>query len=116
MESQDEPQPTTTLTHDQLVAELAQQRQLINHLTSMIPSTSPPNNAFLKPPKPSVFTGSRSEAGAIDWIFQMEQYFDLVATDSLQQVRYAATFLRDHAATWWRSHVSAANAGKVERI
>jgi hypothetical protein len=103
-------------SHEQLVAELAQQRQLILQLTSLLQPSSSTNTPSLKPPKPPTFSGSRTSTTAENWLFQFRQYFDVVPVSEQQQVAFASTFLRDHAATWWRARVMAADSGRTERI
>src|SRR5262249_11965304 len=66
--------------------------------------------------KPALFSGSRIGTTAQDWLFQMRQYLDLTIVEPHQQVPFASSFLRDNAATWWRSHIMAADAGSIERI
>jgi hypothetical protein len=61
----------------------------------------------LKPQKPDCFHGN-SRGEKVDlWIFEFEQYFNAVGVNDPQRVPYAASFLRDYAATWWRARCTA---------
>src|ERR1700710_2061767 len=56
----------------------------------------------VKPPKPKSFAAERGSDPDV-WLFQFEQYADLVGLIDNDRVRLAATFLEGPAAVWWRS-------------
>src|SRR3954451_22066843 len=58
----------------------------------------PPN---IKPDRPAPFSGKKGES-LETWIFQVEQYCSLLSIPIATQARFAATFLKDTAALWWR--------------
>jgi hypothetical protein len=56
----------------------------------------------VKPAKPKSFAAERGSDPDV-WLFQFEQYADLVGLTDTDRVRLAATFLEGPAAVWWRS-------------
>src|ERR1700754_2949290 len=56
----------------------------------------------VKPAKPKAFAADRGSDPDV-WLFQFEQYADLVGLADGEKVRLAATFLEGPAAVWWRS-------------
>jgi hypothetical protein len=56
----------------------------------------------VKPAKPKAFAAERGSDPDV-WLFQFEQYADLVGLTDNEKVRLAATFLEGPAAIWWRS-------------
>ena len=90
------------------IAELEGQIQ-----TNPEPTTT---NFSVKPPKPNAYGGRRGED--IDgWLFQLEQYLDICRiADDGTRVQLAAAFFKDHAAIWWRNHISSARALGNDRI
>jgi hypothetical protein len=51
---------------------------------------------------PSNFTGARN-ANVDSWLFEVTQYLTLSGVvDEVSRVKYAATYLKDAALTWWR--------------
>src|SRR4051795_3571325 len=55
----------------------------------------------LKLAKPKTF-GGKSNESVDTWIFQVEQYFRITESPEDKKIPFAASFLTDHAATWWR--------------
>jgi hypothetical protein len=56
----------------------------------------------LKPERPTTYGGHRNES--LDaWIFQMDRYCQLLPVPEPNRVSFAGTFLKDHAAMWWRT-------------
>jgi Retrotransposon gag protein/Zinc knuckle len=54
-----------------------------------------------KPVKPPLYSGKISQP--VDtWLFQMEQYFLATAVEPQRRIPFAASFLTDNAAIWWR--------------
>ena len=62
---------------------------------------------LVRPPKPEYFHGLTKEHVDL-WIFEIEQYFNVVGLVDPHRVPFAASFLRDTALTWWRSKQLAA--------
>ena len=83
------------------------------------PATPAPEAAVqsrvFTPLKPPTYHGKLNEDPA-EWLFQCSQFFNACDMPKDKQVPYAAAFLRDNAATWWRIQVQAANAGKFAHI
>jgi hypothetical protein len=69
---------------------------------------TPPQAPRIKPDRPSPFSGKKSESLEA-WIFQMQQYCDLAPVPNDERIRFAATFLKDQAALWWRSYYQTIN-------
>jgi Retrotransposon gag protein len=67
----------------------------------------------VKPPKPPTFEGI-GRMNVDLWIFEVEQYFQVVRVPKDEQVGWAGTLLRDAAATWWRSVVIEAQGANHE--
>ena len=57
----------------------------------------------VKPDRPSPFSGKKSES-LEGWIFQMQQYCDLLPVPPANRIAFAGTFFKDQAALWWRSY------------
>lgn len=57
----------------------------------------------IKPDRPPPFHGKKSESLEA-WIFQMEQYCELLPVPEANRIAFTATFLKDNAALWWRSY------------
>ena len=62
--------------------------------------TQAPMNALMKPDKPSSFSGDRNES-IETWIFQMEWYARLTKIHANHQVKFATSFLKKNATSWW---------------
>ena len=58
----------------------------------------------LKVPQPPPFEGN-NKVNVDIWLFEVQQYFDLVQVPSEQRVAWVGTLLRESAATWWSSAV-----------
>jgi hypothetical protein len=56
----------------------------------------------LKPERPTTYSGNRNESLEA-WIFQMDRYCQLLPVPEPNRVSFAGTFLKDHAAMWWRT-------------
>ena len=57
----------------------------------------------IKPDQLPPFHGKRSESLEA-WIFQMQQYCNLLPVPVENCIPFAATFFKDNAALWWRSY------------
>lgn len=57
----------------------------------------------VRPPKPSTFDGSR-RSQVDSWLYQVQTYLRLSNLTGTTAIDHASAFLRDHAATWWRTH------------
>ena len=65
--------------------------------------------ARVKPKDPSTFHGT-GKPSPDSWVFEMETYFLAAGvTSEAMKVNMAATCLKDHASTWWRSIVQDAS-------
>lgn len=69
---------------------------------------APPQAPRIKPDRPSPFSGKKFESLEA-WIFQMQQYCELAPVPEGDRIRFAATFLKDQAALWWRSYFQTIN-------
>ena len=56
-------------------------------------------------PKPSLSTydGNLSAEGLIDWIGELDRYFDYEEVEEDKKVKLAVTRLKGHATLWWDS-------------
>jgi hypothetical protein len=63
-------------------------------------STSEPLFDAAKPKPPPTFEGNRRDADT--WLFQLDNYFDVVRMSDAQRVAYAGALLHHSAAQWWR--------------
>jgi Retrotransposon gag protein/Zinc knuckle len=59
-----------------------------------------PRADVVRPPNPETFSG---QGPAPLWVFQLQQYMEVVRIDERMQVAFAATLLRGNAAQWWRN-------------
>jgi hypothetical protein len=84
----------------QVIEELRAQIIAIQGQGSTTQATHPPEFK-LKPAKPNTF-GGKSNESVDTWIFQIEQYFRITESPEDKKIPFAASFLTDHAATWWR--------------
>ena len=66
-----------------------------------------------KPTNPPPFEGM-NRANVDIWLFEVEQYFELVELPANQRVSWAGTLLRESAASWWRSVVIEAKKNQPE--
>ena len=66
----------------------------------------------LKPNKPQCYDGKRDEFQVRTWIFQVNQYLDLVQVGSQTplsdgtKISFASTYLSGTAAAWWFTRVA----------
>ena len=89
---------TLTLDPNQLLAYIQGLELQIRGLQNQ--STNRPSRE-LEPSKPQAFGGRLGES--IDtWIFNVEQYFLLVQVTDDKKIPFAASYLTENAATWWR--------------
>lgn len=56
-----------------------------------------------KPPKPDQFLGTDDAKRVRQWVFQVENYFNVTAEPEARRVAYATTLLRKNALLWWQS-------------
>jgi hypothetical protein len=75
--------------------------QAIPQVPQAIQVQGPANQ--VKPDRPSPFSGKKSES-LEGWIFQMQQYCDLLPVPLQNRIAFAGTFFKDQAALWWRSY------------
>jgi hypothetical protein len=64
---------------------------------------APPAPPRIKPDRPPPFSGRKTESLEA-WIFQMQQFCILAPIPEADRIQFAATFLKDQAALWWRSY------------
>ena len=50
----------------------------------------------------SNFLGTLNPEDLIDWIIELEDYFELEDLEDLTRVRIEKTKLKGHAALWWK--------------
>jgi hypothetical protein len=62
----------------------------------------PQSTRNVKPAKPKTYDGSRF-TDPDTWLFQFEQYANIVGLTNTEKVQLAATYLEGPAATWWES-------------
>lgn len=68
---------------------------------AQVPLQVPIQIRTLKPERPTTYSGRKGES--LDaWIFQVERYCHILQTPAAERVPFAGTFLKDHAAMWWR--------------
>jgi hypothetical protein len=67
------------------------------------PDPALPHFVHLKPDRPPPFSGKKGESLEA-WIFQMEQYCELLPVLVPSRVPFAATFLKENAALWYRAY------------
>jgi hypothetical protein len=58
--------------------------------------------------KPHTYHGKTTE-NLESWIFKMDEYCELTHIQADEQVRFAATYLKDQANLWWRSYKTSIN-------
>ena len=52
-------------------------------------------------PKLSIYDGSFKAEKLIDWINEMDKYFECEEIDENKRVKFAVTRLKGHTALWW---------------
>ena len=106
----EEPMANPEPTREQLLAMLANLQGRLDAL-EQAPPPPPPENppplevqrmVNLKPKRPTTYSGHRNESLEA-WIFQMDRYCQLLPVPAPNRVSFAGTFLKDHAAMWWRT-------------
>jgi hypothetical protein len=90
-------------TPEEWVAMVNRQIGHLQQRTEELESTRVTSALTVKPPKPDCFYGNQRGQKVDLWIFEMEQYFNVVGLVDPHRVPFAASFLRDSAATWWRA-------------
>jgi hypothetical protein len=86
---------------DELWNYVRQLEKKLKNLETKEPKGTPAKNEGPKPAKPPTFGGKIGES--VDtWIFHLEQYFLLVTLEPEKRIPFAASYLTDNAATWWR--------------
>ena len=97
-------QAELTALRQQLVnqnIELQQHRDQIAAIqVPQVQAQAPPR---IKPDRPPPFSGRKIESLEA-WIFQMQQFCILAPIPEAGRIQFAATFLKDQAALWWRSY------------
>ena len=91
-------------TREQLLAMLNTLQGRLDALEQQ-PQNPPPEvqrMVNLKPERPTTYSGHRNESLEA-WIFQMDRYCQLLLVLIPNHVSFAGTFLKDHAAMWWRT-------------
>lgn len=48
------------------------------------------------------YTGNLKPKEFIDWINEMEEYFEYEEIEDLERFRFVETKLKGHAALWWK--------------
>jgi hypothetical protein len=87
-------QPGTAPTEEQIAAYI---RDQINSIRNQL---QPP--VRVKPAKPRGYSADRGSDPDV-WLFQFEQYAELMGLADSQKVQLAATYLEGPVAVWWRS-------------
>ena len=99
------PQQPPQINAAQLLAYVQQLEGQIQELQAIVPqipqAPAPNPNAGPKPSKPPNFGGKVNES-VDSWIFFVDQYRLIVPMPDERFIPFAASFLTDHAATWWR--------------
>jgi hypothetical protein len=86
-----------------LQAQLERMEERFNALPAAQVNPEPQRVVNLKPDRPPPFTGKKGESLEA-WIFQMEQYCELLPVPEHSRVTFAATFLKENAALWYRAY------------
>jgi Ty3 transposon capsid-like protein/Zinc knuckle len=101
--AQPQPQPQPQVVDPaQLLAYVQQLEIRLRGLADRVPANPPPPRLDApKPAKPPTFGGRVNES--IDtWLFNIEQYNLVVPMEPRHLIPFAASFLTEHTATWWR--------------
>ena len=77
--------------------EVAPESAEMRVLRSVLGSSSRPR------PSLSIYDGNISAEGLINWIGELERYFDYEETEEDKKVNLAVTRLKGHVALWWDS-------------
>jgi hypothetical protein len=78
------------------------QQQVAAALAQQPAAAAPALN--LKPAKPRIYSADRNDDPDV-WLFQFDQYADIVHLSDTDRVKLAATFLAGPAGVWWRATV-----------
>lgn len=57
----------------------------------------------IKPPNPDCFSGTDDAKRVRQWIFQVDNYFNVMSEPEGRRVGYATTLLRKNGLLWWQS-------------
>ena len=49
----------------------------------------------------SIYDGSLKDENLIDWINEMDKYFEYEEIDENKRVKFVVTMLKGHATLWW---------------
>jgi len=66
--------------------------------------------------KVSCYGGSLKSEDLLDWVEELERFFDWDAIADPWRVKFACTKLRGHAALWWKKLQKDRVASKLEKI
>ena len=58
-------------------------------------------SSFRPNPKLSIYDGTLKAENLIDWIGEMDKYFEYEEIDENKRIKFAVTRLKGHAALWW---------------
>jgi hypothetical protein len=90
------------------IQQIMQQMNQLQAQVQAVQQPAAPHPHALKPVRPDIFDGS-STLSVETWIFQLQQYFDLVGVvNQEQRALFASSLLRGHASVWWRLQVTSA--------
>jgi hypothetical protein len=93
-----QPDPAQLLAY---IQQLQHEIQGLNNRVPAVPNPAPPRVEAPKPAKPPTFGGKLNES--IDsWIFHIEQYNLVVGMNDNHLIPFAASYLSEFAAIWWR--------------
>lgn len=96
------PNPSPTITVDQMNGLLTSLAQVIHQQTSAVVQATPAATA--RSAAPPRYTGNERELPLDTWLYRAHQYVSSVQ-DPLQRINVAATYLDGNAAIWWQGHV-----------
>ena len=91
--------PLTQLTADELRIMIGNLQQQLDEQPAV--QAAPVQIRSWKPERPTTYKGTKGESLEA-WIFQVEQYCEILRTPAVERVPFAGTFLKEHAAMWWR--------------
>jgi hypothetical protein len=84
---------------------LQQQIQQLQQQQQQQQQQAPAPNVNLKPPRPSLFSGSSKDKDLLeDWLFALDTYFGALAAppNDQQRIAFVASHLSGTARKWWR--------------
>lgn len=86
-------------TLEQAQAMLGEMYQRLQRLEAAQAATPP----RIKPPHPDCFAGTDDAKRVRQWIFQVDNYFNVMNEPDDRRVGYATTLLRTNGLLWWQS-------------